>query len=174
MKLYEIPLEANDIEAQLYETYGELTPELEQRIADFLKDGKDKIESAAIVVKSIEEDAAICEAEAKRLMERAAGLDKSAARLKGLILFAVDEGFGGKVKTAKFTVWGQTSGKTVSFELALGADIYTLASKAPQFIRTKEPELDKKALKDARDAGLEIPDCVETTENEGTRYLRIK
>jgi len=26
------------------------------------------------------------------------------------MLFAVDEGFGGKVKTAKFTIWGQNAG----------------------------------------------------------------
>jgi len=54
MKLYEIPLEANEIEAQLYDNVGELTPELEGRIRAFLCQGKDKIESAAIVVNSLE------------------------------------------------------------------------------------------------------------------------
>jgi len=72
MKLYDIPLEANEIEAQLYDNVGELTPELEGRIRAFLCQGKDKIESAAIVVNSLEEDAEICQAEAKRLIERAA------------------------------------------------------------------------------------------------------
>ena len=78
MKLYDIPIEAADIEAELAENYGELTPEIEQRIAQFLSDGKDKIEAAAVVVKSLEADAAICKQEAQRLMQRAQYLDKGA------------------------------------------------------------------------------------------------
>ena len=37
MKLYEIPLEAMDIEEQLAENYGELTPELAGRIEQFME-----------------------------------------------------------------------------------------------------------------------------------------
>lgn len=174
MKLYEIPIEANEIEAQLAETYGELTPEVEQRISDFLREGKEKIEAAAMVVKSLQDDAAICQQEAERLMKRAAGLEKGAHHLKGLMLFAVDEGFGGKIKTAKFTIWGQTSAVVTSFELKPDKTVYDLAGEAPAFIRTREPELDKKALKDALSAGLDMPDCIQVTELPGTRYLRIK
>jgi hypothetical protein len=173
VKLYEIPVIANEIEAQLAENYGELTPETERAIADFLKDSKEKIESAAMIVKSLEADAEICRQEAERLMARAQGLFKGEDRLKGLILFAVDEGFGGKIKTAKFTIWGQTSGVTTSFDLKPGADIYTLASAAPQFIRTKDPELDRQALRDAHKAELPLPDCITVMEHPGTRYLRI-
>lgn len=174
MKLYDIPIVANEIETQLAENYGELTPETEQSIADFLRESKDKIESAAMVVKSLEADAEICQQEAERLITRAQGLFKGADRLKGLILFAVDEGFGGKIKTAKFTIWGQTSAVTTSFDLRAAADIYTLASSAPQFIRTKDPELDKQALRDAYKADLQLPDCVTVIESPGTRYLRIR
>lgn len=171
MKLYDIPIEANDVEAVLAEGYGELTPEIEQRIAAFLKEGKEKIESAAIVVKSLEDDAEICRAEAERLLKRAAGLENGAERLKGLILFAVDEGFGGKIKTAKFTIWGQNSASTTSFELPPGADIHAVPL---QYLRMKEPELDKQALKAALEAELEMPEQVIVSERPGTRYLRIK
>lgn len=171
MKLYEIPIEANEIEATLADSAGELTPEVERRISDFLREGKDKIEAAAIVTNSLLDDAKLCKAEAERLLKRAAGLANAADRLKGLILFAVDEGFGGKVKTAKFTIWAQNSGDTVSFDCL---DIYQVAAVAPWAIRTSNPELDKKALKEARDAGLELPEAITVSEQPGTRYLRIK
>ena len=171
MKLYEIPVEANEIEALLADNYGELTPEIERRIADFLKEGKEKIESAAIVVKSLEDDADVCKQEAERLLARAKGLQSGADRLKGLILFAVDEGFGGKVKTPKFTIWAQTSAATVSFELPPGADIHAVPL---QFLRMKDPELDKQALKACFDAELDIPEQIVVSEKPGTRYLRIK
>lgn len=171
MKLYEIPIEANEIEALLAENYGELTPEVEQRIAGFLRDSKEKIESAAIVVKSLEDDAEICKQEAERLTQRARGLQNGADRLKGLILFAVDEGFAGKVKTSKFTIWAQTSAASVSFELPPGADIHSVPL---QFLRMKDPELDKQALKACFDADIEIPEQIVISEKPGTRYLRIK
>jgi len=171
VKLYEIPIEANEIETVLADNYGELTPEMEQRIAGFLRDSKDKIESAAIVVKSLEDDAEVCRTEAERLLKRAQGLENGAARLKGLILFAIDEGFGGKIKTPKFTIWAQTSAATVSFELPPGSDIHSVPL---QFLRMKDPELDKQALKAALDAEIEIPAQIVVSEKPGTRYLRIK
>lgn len=171
MKLYEIPIEANEIEAVLADTYGELTPDMEARIHDFLRESKEKLESAAIVVRSLEDDAEVCRNEAERLMKRALGLEKGAEHLKGLMLFAIDEGFGGKVKTAKFTIWGQTSGATTSFELPPGADIHAVPL---EFLRMKDPELDKKALQAAMEAELPIPEQVVVTEKPGTRYLRIK
>lgn len=171
MKLYDIPIEANEIEAVLADTYGELTPEIEQRIAGFLREGKEKIEAAAIVVLSLEDDAQLCRQEAERLMKRANGLESGARHLKGLILFAVDEGFGGKIKTAKFTIWGQTSGAMICFELPPGGDIHAVPL---EFLRMKDPELDKQALKAAHDAELPIPEQIVVSEKPGTRFLRIK
>ena len=171
MKLYDIPIEANEIEAQLADNHGELSPEIEQRIAGFLRDSKEKIESAAIIVKSLEDDAEVCRQEAERLVKRAAGLESGADRLKGLILFAVDEGFGGKIKTAKFTVWGQSSAPSISFEIPPGADIHSVPL---EFLRMKDPELDKQALKAALEAEIAIPEQIVISEKPGTRYLRIK
>lgn len=171
MKLYDIPIEANEIEAVLADTCGELTPEMEQRIQGFLRDSKDKVEAAAMVALSLEDDADVCRQEAERLMKRAGGLENGARHLKGLMLFAVDEGFGGKIKTAKFTIWGQSSAPTTSFELPPGADIHAVPF---EFLRMKDPELDKQALKAACDAGLPMPEQIVVSEKPGTRYLRIK
>jgi hypothetical protein len=174
VKLYEIPIEANQIEETLHDNIGELTPELEERIRAFLSQGKDKIESAAIVVNSLQEDAEICQSEAKRLIERGAQLNQSADRLRGMILCAVDLGFGGKVKTSRFTIWGQNSAAVTQFELKAGADIYALLTKAPQFIRARDPELDKTTLKEAVKSGQEIPAEIAVMQLEGKRFLRIK
>jgi hypothetical protein len=172
--LYQIPVEANAIEEQLYENVGELTPELEERIRAFLCQGKDKIESAAIVIRSLEENAAICQGEAKRLIERAAQLNQSAERLRGMVLCAVDLGFGGKVRTDLFTIWGQNAAPVTQFEVKAGADIYALLAKAPQFLRAHDPELDKVTLKDAVKSGQEIPPEIAVVQLDGKRFLRIK
>lgn len=174
MKLYDIPLEANAIEEQLFDQVGELTPELEQRIKDFLSQGKDKIESAAIVIRSLEEDASICQAEAKRLIERAAQLNQSADRLRGMVLCAVDLGFAGKVKTPKFMIWGQTSGAVTQFELKADADIYQIMAAHPELVRAPDPELNKTALKETLKAGGSIPEQIAVVKLEGARFLRIK
>jgi hypothetical protein len=174
VKLYEIPLEATAIEEQLYENAGELTPELEERIRTFLAQGKDKIESAAIVVHSLEEDAEICTAEAKRLVARAAQLNRNAENLRRMILAAVDLGFGGMVKTTKYTIWGQNAAPVTNFELKAGADIYVLQTQHPEFVRARDPELDKVALKDAIKAEKPIPEEIAVTNLQGTRFLRIK
>lgn len=171
MKLYDIPIEANEIEAVLAETYGELTEDIQGRIQHFLRESKEKIEAAAMVAMSLEDDAEVCRQEAERLAKRAAGLENGARHLKGLMLFAVDEGFGGKVKTAKFTIWGQNSAPTIGFELPPGADVHGVPL---EFLRMPDPELDKKALKAAYDAELDIPDQVVVVEKPATRYLRIK
>lgn len=174
MKLFEVPLEAAQIEEELHAQLGELTPELQQRIANFVSQGKDKIEAAAIVVKSMEADADILKQEAQRMLQRSASLMNSADRLKGLILFAVDEGFGGKVRTVKFTIWGQNSAAVTHFDLRAGADIHALMSKSPELIRAPQPELDKVALKEAFKAGTVLPEEIVIDQRDGTRYLRIK
>jgi hypothetical protein len=170
MKLYDLPAIADDIEAELSEAYGELTPELEQRIAAFVAEGKDKIEAAAIVVKSLKANAEICKAEAKRLSDRGAGLEKSIDRLKALILFAVDKGFCGKVRTELYTVWGQTSAPNVDFDLAPGADLAALPANCVRVRR----ELATEAIKEMMKAGEILPEEIIVTEMPGTRYLRIK
>jgi hypothetical protein len=174
IRLHEIPNEALEIEAALTDGFGELTPELEAKIAAFVAQGKDKIESAAIVVKAIEADALTCKTESQRLSNRAQGLENGAKRLKALMLTAVDAGFNGKVKTAKFTIWGQTSPSTVAFALKPGADIYALAADDPELVRMSQPELNLSAIHEAHKAKAALPEAITVEDKPGTRYLRIK
>jgi hypothetical protein len=171
--LYAVGIEGAEIEALLIEGDGELTPELEARLDAFLSSGKDKLTGAAMVVRGLEASAANCEAEAKRLKERAQSFDNNAKTLKSRMLFAVDAAFDGKVKTDLFTIWGQNSAATVAFDVAPDADLAKIAEANPGIIRTTL-SLDKQVLKMKHDAGEELPSEVTVMENPGTRYLRIK
>jgi hypothetical protein len=174
IRLYEIPKEAEEIEAALADGLGELTLELEQRISAFMAHSKDKIEAAAIVVKSLEADAIECKSESNRLYGRAQGLERAADRLKALMLTAVDGGFGGKVKTVKFTIWGQTAASNTNFGLKPEADIYAVAAEHPEFVRMGAPELKIDALKAAHKNKEELPEAITVEEKDGKRSLRIR
>ncbi len=118
MKLYEISIEAAAIEQLLTDAEGELTPELEQHITEFLRGGKEKLEHAACVLQSLAVQAEACRAESVRLDNRRRALERNSERLKSLMLIALDAAFGGKIKTAMFTIWGQTSAGSATFALA--------------------------------------------------------
>lgn len=170
MKLYEIPIEFAELESVLIERDGELTPELEKRFDDFLRAGKDKLEAGAMVVRGFEMEAEACEAEAKRLKERAGSLENNSQRLKRMILVALDAAFDGKVKTPLFTIWGQTSAPTTSIDVDPGTDLALLPAA---FVRVKH-ELVKDAIKSAVKAGEALPAEIIVTTLPGTRFLRIK
>ena len=170
MNLYQVPIEFAELELALIESAGELSPELEQRFDAFLRAGKDKIEAGAMVVRGFEIEAEACKQESKRLVERSAALEKNAARLKKLILFALDGAFAGKVKTSLFTVFAQTSAACVSFDLAPGADLASLPESCVRIRR----ELATDAIKQMVKAGESLPEEIIVTEVPGTRYLRIR
>jgi Siphovirus Gp157 len=168
MKLYDV--EFSELELALVESAGELSPELEQRFDSFLQAGKDKIEAAAMVVRGFEMEAEACQQEAKRLGQRSASLEKNAARLKRLILCALDSAFAGKVKTPLFTIWVQTSAACVSFDLAPGVELSSLPESCVRVRR----ELASEAIKEMVKKGETLPDEIIVTELPGTRCLRIK
>jgi len=173
MNLYEVGKEGLELEELLAASEGELTPELEARFDAFLKGGKEKIDAACKVVRSIEASSQMLRDEADRMLQRSAAFEADAKRLKSRILGAVDAAFDGKVKTNLFTVWGQSTGTTTTFEIAPDADLATIQSFYPEVVRTKY-ELNKAELKTMHSQGKPLPSAVSVTENPGTRYLRIK
>lgn len=170
MKLYEIPSEFSILESALIENAGELTPELEKDLDAFLRAGKDKIEGGAMVMRGLEMEANACKEEAKRLAERAAGLERNADRLKKLILYALDGAFGGKVKTALFTIYGQTSGQVTNLDVMPGVELKDL----PETLVRVTYALAKDAIKEAIKRGEKVPDEIIVSEVPGTRFLRVR
>ncbi len=173
ISLYDLSVTGLEIEEYLRANGGELTPEFECWLDDFLGKGTDKLEGAAMVVRSLEASGDACGAEAERLTKRAAEFKAQAEGLKARMLGAVDSAFGGKVKTSYFTIWGQTSGETIAFEVSPDADLAQVQKVYPEVVRTKY-ELDKQTLKSMRSQGHPIPEAISVTQKPGTRYLRIK
>lgn len=168
--LYELTMEGQMLMEHLAATDGELTPELEAQFDELLRSGKDKLNGAACVVRSLEANAEACKAEATRLLQRSASFVRQAESLKGRMLAAVDAAFDGKVKTPLFTIWGQTSAPTVAFEIAADAD---LGKVNPELVRTRM-ELDRARCQELHKAGVSLPREIAVMEKPGTRYLRIR
>lgn len=173
LTLYDISLEGMQIADILTENEGELTPELEARLDALMRGAPERIEAAAMVVRSMEADAEVCKAEAQRLLERAKGFENNAQRLKDRMAIAVDAAFSGKVKTARFSIWTQKAADSVAFDLREEFTIDMLEQDLPNAVRTKK-ELDKRALREMFDAGMPLPESLYVEETTGKRYLRIK
>jgi hypothetical protein len=172
MSLYEVGVEGLELEIILSANDGELTPELELRLDSFLKSGKEKINAACMVVRSLDASAKACVDEAKRMSDRAGSFSKDCDRLKSRILGAVDAAFDGKVKTDLFTVWGQSSAATFAVDIEADCDLKALHAVDPDLVKVGY-SLDKAKCRELIKAGIEIVG-VTVIENPGTRYLRIK
>jgi hypothetical protein len=173
MSLYDVAKEGMELEEILLASDGEITPEVEARLDEFLKLGKEKIDAACKVVQNLKSCADACRAEAERLLERRTSYERNVEMLKARILGAVDAAFDGKVKTNLFTVWGQTSAPTTVFDVSPDADLAEVQKVYPEVVRTKY-ELNKTELKSMRAQGIPLPNAITVTEGEGTRFLRIK
>lgn len=88
--IYQIKQELLSIFDELEENGGELTEELEQRLAVSQEDFKDKIESYTNVIKSLEADINAIKIEQKRLKELADKKDNTINRLKSIIIDAIE------------------------------------------------------------------------------------
>ena len=155
LRLYEIPLAWANLQELLEASAGEITPEIEAAWGALEEQGEAKVDATAAVIKSMGSEAEALADEIGRLQGRKEALENGQARLKSLLVPAL-QALGGKVKTPRFTTYLQTR-ETASFDLKPGSDIWELDSK---FYRTREPELNKTALKDALKAGESLPECV--------------
>lgn len=201
MTLYDVGMEGVIIADILTESEGELTPELEQRLDELMRQGPERVEAAAMVLRQIEADASACDTEITRLKQRKESFERQAENLKKRMVFAVDAAFSGKVKTARFSIWTQKSADGLSVALAEGFTPEMVREDHPELVKT-EYRLDNaaarelwarhsEAIKDARavlaDLGSTdeqreqahqvlalIPECLSIEERKGTRYLRVK
>lgn len=201
MSLYDVALEGMQLEEILTANDGELTPELEERFDRLLREGPHRIEAAAMAARSLESDAAVCETEAARLKERAASLTRQAKRLKERMTLALDAAFGGKVKTALFTIWTQKAPDSLAIDLAAEFTAEQLREEYPGYVKTEcslnraairevwemnaallrhaneilaDPKSGEKEQELAREALSLIPDGIVIEEKAGGRYCRIR
>jgi hypothetical protein len=171
--LYDLSAEGLAIFDLLEESLGELNPQLEARLDALMLEAPERMEAAAMVVRSLEANATACEAEAQRLRDRAKAFDGQVDRLKLRMTKCLDVAFNGKVKTPLFTVYTQKSADRTVAELVPGVTPEMLYQDRPDLVRVKY-ELDReKAVADFK-AGKPLPDLILFEEKEGTRYVRIR
>jgi hypothetical protein len=173
LTLYDIGIVGSQINDYLELTEGEISPEAEEIFDRLLREGPERLEAAAAVLRQLDAYQEECKAEEKRLKARRESFEANAAKLKERIGFALDGAFGGKLKTSQVTLWMQQSPDTTAVDLKEGITPLDLYGERPDLVRVKY-ELDKVAVKSALDRGDEVPESIFVEHNTGRRSLRMK
>jgi len=159
---------------QLLDEYAKLYQELEladdeQDVSETLRrlgeieddDLPRKAEQYAMIIRDCEAKAEMLKKEAKKLRQRAEKYEATIDRLRSAIRYAMHISGAVKIPT-KIGTW--TYGKRAS------SVSITMPKLIPQeYIRVKEPEFDKAAIKRALAAGIEVPGAA-LTEHEGVTF----
>lgn len=148
--LYEINKELMQLyDSMIDEETGEINGDLYEQFNALAMERDTKIENIACWIKNLGSDAEQLKAEAKALTERAKRAENKAESLKNYIKWALN---GEKFSTSKVAISWR---KTKSVECTL-ADISNLPN---QFLRFKEPELNKTEVKKFIEEGGTVEGC---------------
>lgn len=147
LKLYEIDqaiLDCVDLET------GEI---LDPEKLDALQmEREQKLEGVALWVKDLKAEAEAVKAEADKLIARKKSLENKIDGLKNWLLYALN---GEKLKTPRCNVYQTHSQKVVIDDEKALVDMLMTSPFGEKFLRVKEPEIDKNALKDSMKQGYE-------------------
>ena len=111
-----------------------------------------KLEGVALWVKDLNYEAQMVKEEADKLTTRKKALDNKIASLKAWLLWALD---GEKLKTPRCSVYQTHSQKVVIDDEKALIDMFMSSPSGEKFLRMKDPEIDKNALKDSMKQGYE-------------------
>ena len=124
---------------------------------------EDKAEGYAKVIRTLEGDAAACDAESKRLRNKKQTIENNIKRMKTALQYAMETTGKTKFKTALFSFGIQKNPASV---------VIDHAGKVPaNYWIPQPPELDKKAIKEALKAGEDLEGIAHL---EQTESLRIR
>jgi hypothetical protein len=173
--LYDLALQGIEIEEMLFDSVGEITPEIQERLDALLESGVDKMEAAAAVIRQLELSAMVAEEEAKRLHERAKQFSAQADKLNERMTFALDKAFSGKVKTPKWTIWTQKAKDVTVAELIPGVTVEMLYKERPDLVRVKMDVDRIKIVQMYKDPETRkaLPELLLFEERPGKRYTRL-
>ena len=122
-----------------------------------------KLEGVALWVKDLNYEAQMVKEEADKLNARKKALDNKIASIKNWLLWALD---GEKLKTPRCNVYQTHSQKVVIDDEKALIDMFMSSPSGEKFLRMKDPEIDKNALKDRMKQGYEYEFAhLETTES---------
>lgn len=143
--LYEIIKEIEDFQFDIDEETGEI---LNIGELDALQLEKDtKVENICLLIKNLKSDAEAYRNEKKSFDQKIRITENKIARLTGYIEYILA---GDKFKSSKVNV---------SYRKSEQVECADMLMVEPDFLRYKEPELDKKKIKDAIKAGIEVKGC---------------
>ena len=111
-----------------------------------------KLEGVALWVKDLKAEAAAVKEEADKLNARKKALDNKIDWLKNWLLMALD---GEKLSTPRCKVYQTHSQRVVIDDEKALVDMLMTSPFGVKFLRVKEPEIDKNALKDSMKQGYE-------------------
>ena len=126
-----------------------------------------KLEGVALWVKDMKAEADAVKAEADKLTARRKALENRIESAKEWLLRALD---GGKLKTPRCNVYQTHSQKVVIDDEKAMIDMLMTSPFGEKFLRMKDPEIDKNALKDSMKQGYEY----EFAHLEATESVVIK
>lgn len=156
MKLWEIADELVRIAEDIVEAGGELTPDLEARLAAHEGALESKVEAIALLVRQREVDAEAAKAEETRLGAIRRAHERTAVSLKGYLLACLSAAGVQRVETPLARVRVQRSGTP---SINYGGEVTAL----PEWARKHVPEswdIDRKAILEAVRAGDDVPEGV--------------
>ena len=111
-----------------------------------------KLEGVALWIKDLKAEAEAVKAEADKLTARKKAVENKIDGLKQWLLYALN---GEKLKTARCNVYQTHSQKVVIDDEKALVDMLMTSPFGEKFLRVKEPEIDKNALKDSMKQGYE-------------------
>ena len=124
-----------------------------------------KAENYAKIMRQLEADAAACDAESKRLKNKSKTIDNNIKRMKQALQFAMVATGKTKFKTALFSFGIQKNPASVVM------DEQYIENIPERFLVRKDPEINRKAIRDAINAGEDLEGLAHL---EQTESLRIK
>jgi hypothetical protein len=158
----------------LEQSAGEITPELEQQVSEFLQEAPSRIEAAAMVVKGFQGMMELCKAEEKRIAERRKSFELNADGLKRRMRVAVDSAFGGKVKTGLFTVSTQAGRQSISISKLDHVPIESIPAQFTKLeLNTDAVREFIKGKEDLLFEALRVLDNLEATEEKRTAAAQV-
>ena len=126
---------------------------------------EDKAEGYAKVIRTLEGDAAACDAESKRLRNKKQTIENNIKRMKAALQMAMEATGKRKFKTALFSFGIQKNPAAVVIDEGYIENI------PDRFLIPQDPQIDKKAIKEALKNGEDLSGLAHL---EQTESLRIK
>ena len=124
-----------------------------------------KAENYAKIMRQLEADAAACDAESKRLKNKSKTIDNNIRRMKQALQFAMQTTGKTKFKTPLFSFYIQKNPASVVM------DEQYIENIPERFLVRKDPEINRKAIRDAINAGEDLTGLAHV---EGTGGLMIR